>query len=221
MHRDCGSKDDRACSDPKNRRRGARLVEEIDAENVDRYLEDREHARFHNGDGVEEGGDRRRRDHRVWQPWMDWHQRGLTNAERVKRHKDAGDRARLVDMARKKAADREIGRARNRIGPHDRRQEETDGGREQDAEINAATIARLVIALVRDEREGRQRQHFIEDEEREQVRRIGDADRRRDGDGEAHEEASLMLLVVPAHIADRIERINDPEPRRDHGEHRA
>ena len=56
-------------------------------------------------------------------------------------------------------------------------------------------------------------QHFIEDEECEHVGRKGNTHRRGDGDREADVEACLVRLIVSAHVADGVERGDDPETR--------
>ena len=74
---------------------------------------------------------------------------------------------------------------------------------------------------MRNQREGRQGQHFIENKECEEVGRHGDAHRAKQGDGKAHIEARLVALLRTAHIADGIEAVDDPEPAGDECEHRA
>ena len=77
---------------------------------------------------------------------------------------------------------------------------------------------RLGVRLVGDQRIGRKRQDLVEDEEREQVLREGDAHRRPQRHRETDVEARLTRLVVAAHIADRIDRIDDPQRRGDERE---
>jgi hypothetical protein len=74
---------------------------------------------------------------------------------------------------------------------------------------------------MRDERIGRQSNCFVEDEEGEYVGCKGDTDRARNGQRKADVEAGLVLLVVAAHITDRVQRGDDPQTRRDQGEEHA
>jgi hypothetical protein len=74
---------------------------------------------------------------------------------------------------------------------------------------------------VRDEGPGRKRQGFVENEQREKVCCIGDADRRRDGDCKADIKSRLMLLIIAAHVTNRKKRIDDPQNGGEGGKHRA
>jgi hypothetical protein len=66
---------------------------------------------------------------------------------------------------------------------------------------------------VRHQRIGRDRQHFIEDEQGQQVGRERHAHGRHQRNRETGIEPGLVLLVVAAHVADRIDRIDDPQSR--------
>ena len=76
-------------------------------------------------------------------------------------------------------------------------------------------------AVVRDQRIGDQREHFVEQEQREQVGGEGDADRRGERQREADVEARLVRLAVAAHVADRVQRVDDPQPGGDQREQHA
>ena len=65
-----------------------------------------------------------------------------------------------------------------------------------------------------DQGKGRQRQCLVEHEEGEEIAGKGDTDRRCDGDGKEGEEPGLVRLVVTAHVADRIDRRDDPQAAR-------
>ncbi len=221
MHGDGGSKQDRARRNPHEGRARPGLRHEVDPENVDRHFQYGENARLHDRHRVQEGRHRRRRDHGVRQPGMRRHQRRLADAENIKPHQHPGDRRDGVGMSGQNSADRKIGGAGDGVGPCDRRQQQADGGGHQHAEINASAKPRLFIPVMGDERESRQRQHFIENEEREQVRRESDPHGGGNRHCEAHEKACLMRFAVPAHIADGIDRIDDPQPARNHREHGA
>ena len=58
---------------------------------------------------------------------------------------------------------------------------------------------------------------LIKDEESENICCKGDADGARDGQSEADVETSLVLFVVTPHVADRVQRGDDPQPRRHEG----
>ena len=65
--------------------------------------------------------------------------------------------------------------------------------------------------LVRHQRIGRERQSFVEQEQREQVLGESDPDRAAERYGKADVECGLTRLVVGAHVADRIDRVDDPQ----------
>ncbi len=66
---------------------------------------------------------------------------------------------------------------------------------------------------MRDERIRGQREHLVEQEQRDQVARERDAHGRRQRDGEHDVEAGLVPLLVAPHVADRVQRIDDPQAR--------
>ena len=152
---------------------------------------------------------------------MDGHQRCLPYAEGIEPQEHRQDPTHLIYMGGENAAKLEVRRPGNGVGPDNGRKQQPDRSRQKDAKINPPAIARFRVAIMRDQREGRKRQHFIEDEEREKVRRISNADGRRDRHRERHEEPGLMVFIMSAHIADRIDRVDQPKPRRNDGEHRA
>jgi len=59
---------------------------------------------------------------------------------------------------------------------------------------------------------------LIENEEREEIGGKCDAHGAGDGDSEADVEPGLVFLVVGAHVADRVQGRDYPQPRRHHGE---
>ena len=65
--------------------------------------------------------------------------------------------------------------------------------------------------LVGDQRIGRERQRLVEQEQREQVLGERDPDRAAERHGEADVESRLARLVVGAHVADRVDRVDDPQ----------
>ena len=125
------------------------------------------------------------------------------------------------ELAGEHAAGREVGRAGDAPDEDQRRQQQHDRGAHQQAEIDASAGARGVGACMRDERVGDERQHFVEHEQREQVGGTSDAHRRRDREREADVEARLLRLAVGAHVADRVDRVDDPQPGCDEREQHA
>ncbi len=97
---------------------------------------------------------------------------------------------------------------------HDRRAD-------QDSEVDPPGAFRLFGAGMRDQRKRRNRQHFVEHEQRQHVAGEGDAERARYGDGEAHVEPGLVLFMVSTHVADRIDRGDDPQKACDAGKQHA
>ncbi len=65
--------------------------------------------------------------------------------------------------------------------------------------------------MVRHQRERAEREHLVEGEEREEVRRERHAHHRSYGHREEEVEPGLVLLVMAPHVADRIERRDDPQ----------
>ncbi len=150
---------------------------------------------------------------------MHRHDRGLGDAENEERQQQAhGDRRQL---AGKDAAGVEIERPGGDAGPGDRRQQEQRRGAKQHQEIQSPGRPRLFGATVGDQRIGHQRQHFVEQKEREQVAGERDAHGGGDGEREADVEDGLARFPVRSHVADRIERIDDPQAGGDHREEHA
>ena len=75
--------------------------------------------------------------------------------------------------------------------------------------------------LVVDQRIGRERQRLVEQEQREQVLGEGDADGAAERDREADVEGGLARLGVGPHVADRIDRVHDPQRPSDQREQQA
>jgi hypothetical protein len=93
----------------------------------------------------------------------------------------------------------------------DGQQQEAHRGAHQDAQVDAPRALRLGRLVVRDQREGGQREQLVEQEERGQVTRERDAQGREDGEREANEEARLVLLVVLAQVAGGVDAGDGPE----------
>ena len=142
---------------------------------------------------------------------MNRHQGSLANAkcEHQQQHTDQG----LGDLAFQNAARCEIQCPGKRICPDHRRQEQADGRAQQYPHIDACRLYSRFIALVGHQRVSRNGQHFVEYEQCEQVGGKRDPHRSKQGNSEANIEPGLVLLIVAAHIADRIYRVYDPEPR--------
>ena len=89
------------------------------------------------------------------------------------------------------------------------------------SKIDATGARGLRVLLVGNQRIGRDRQRLVEQEQREQVAGEGDSDGAAERDGEADVEYRLAWLVVGPHVADRIERVHDPQRRRHESEQQA
>ena len=196
-----------------------RCGEIVDAKYVDDHLHHAEHAGLDHRHRVQQGRHRRGRHHCGRQPPMKRHQRRLADAEHAQRQQPG--QARLPEFAGQDTAGREVGGAGKKPDEHQRRQQEDDRGAHQQGEIHAATGARLVGAMVRDQRVGDERQQLVEHEQREQVAGKGDAHRGRKRQCKKDVKARLVRLVVAPHVADRVERIDDPQTRGDEREQHA
>ena len=123
-----------------------------------------------------------------------------------------------AELAAEDAAGSEIERAGGDAGPRDRRQQEEGRGAEKGEQIDAAADPRLIGAAMGDERIGGDGEQFVEQEQGEEIGREGDPHRGGDGDREADIERGLPRRLFGAHIADRIDRVDDPQGRGDEGE---
>ncbi len=214
--RDERGRDDREAGDVHQPHAGAAARQQVDPEDVDDDLEHREHAGLDHGNRVQQRADRRRRDHRRRQPAMERHQRRLARAEGEQREQD--DELAAVDRSGEDPARREFQRAGPPPRPGQAEQEHPDRRGQQDTEVNAPRSSRLFRAVVRHERVRREREDLVEQEQRQQVARQSDAHRGGDGDRETDVEPRLRTLVAPAHVADRVERGDDPQERGDQRE---
>ena len=110
----------------------------------------------------------------------------------------------------------EVQGARVHPGAHHGREHEQDRGAHQDAQVGPARPDGLRFrGLVGDEGVGRQREGLVAHEEGEHIRREGDGHDARDRHGEADEKPRLMLLLVPPHVADGVDGVQDPQARGD------
>ena len=191
-------------------------AQEVEAEDVDQHLEHREHAGLDHRHRVQQRAHRRGRHHRRRQPAVERHERGLADAEHVEHQQHGGGP--LADRAGEDSARAEVEGPRLHPGPEDREELQQDRRRQQDAEIGPARTPRLLAAAVGHQRVGRERQRLVEEEEREHVAGEGDADGAGERDREADVVAGLVLLLVGADVADRIDRRRDPEEGRDQRE---
>ena len=114
-------------------------------------------------------------------------------------------------LALQNAAGREVDGAGDDPGRHDRRQQQHHRGSEQHDKVDAACPDRFVRGFVRDKRIGGQRQQLVEQEQGEQVLGKSDADGRAERHRKADIVGGLPRLAVAAHVADRIDRGDDPE----------
>jgi len=147
---------------------------------------------------------------------MEGHQRRLAGTKRVQR--EQSHELPSTHRTGQDPAGSEIGGADRPIGPHQGEEQESDRGAHQIAQVHAPGAARLPGARVGHQGIGGEGDGLIENEEGENVGGKGDAHGAGDGDGEADVEPGLVLLVVGAHVADRVQGGDDPQPRRHHGE---
>ena len=181
-------------------------LEEVDAEDSGEDAEDAEDTDFDDGDRVEQGGDRGGGDHGTREPGVEGHDAGFGEAEDRTAGGGAGPRPPSTFPARKPPVKVHVtaglaGRQKISGGKG-----EGDRGTEQVGQVGASAGAGLAVLVVGDERVGREREHLVEEIEREQVAGEGDAEGGAEGDGEEGVEARLGVLLQAAHVADRIER---------------
>ena len=168
---------------------------------------------------MQQGADRRRRDHGGRQPAMERHQSGLAGAvDEHDQQQPAEDRR---DLSGEDSAGPKIECPGRQGCQHDRRQQQADRSGQQNAEVDAPAPHRVPVAVMGHQRIGQDRQHFVENEQREEVGGEGNANRRPKGEGETDVETGLVRFPVAPHIADRVDRIDDPQKTRDRGEHHA
>ena len=105
----------------------------------------------------------------------------------------------------------EVERSCKQPGSDDRHEQKTDRRAEKDPEVDAAALLRLLRPVMGHQRIGRERQQLVEEEQREQVRCERHPHGPRERDGEEDVETRLVLLVVTSHVADRIDRRDDPK----------
>ena len=146
---------------------------------------------------------------------MERHERRLADAEREQAEHHRGHPFRHPGQD---AAGAEVHGAGVRPGPHDGEKLEPDGGPEQGAEVDPSRPPRLGGAGVGHERVGGQRQRLVEDEQGDEVVRERDPHGGPDGDREAGVEPRLVLLVMRPHVADGVDRGDEPQEPRHHRE---
>ena len=140
---------------------------------------------------------------------MDRHYRRLTDTEDVQAKQQTHGRA--CQVAFKNAAGCKSQRTGNRVGPDNGRQQQTNRGAQQDAQVDARRAYGSGIALVGNQRVRRKRENFVTQEQGEQVIGEGHTECGGNGDGEAHVEPRLVLFVVAAHVTDGVHGIHDPQ----------
>ncbi len=165
---------------------------------------------------MQERADRGRGDHRRRQPAVERHHRGLADPEQVERHQHRHHP--VGCSAGENPARDEVEAAGRDPGEPDREQQGPDRGPEQDAEIDPARAPGLLGAAMGHQRIGADRQHLVEHQKRQHVAGEGDAHGRGQREREEGVEAGLVGLVMAAHVADRIDRGQDPEQARDQRE---
>ena len=106
------------------------------------------------------------------------------------------------------AAMGEFGMAEQVVQPDDAGQQ-CRAADQRVGEVDRAALHGLVGAAMHDQRKGRQRQQFVEDEKGEQIRRHGDAHRGRHTQAEEAEKAAAVRRAFQ--VADGVERGEQPE----------
>ncbi len=94
-------------------------------------------------------------------------------------------------------------------------------GAEQHHQVEAAGLPRFERGAMGDERPGGEGEQLVEQEEREQVAGECDPHGRSDGERKADIEQRLAWRLLGPHIADRVDRVDDPQPGGDRGEEHA
>ncbi len=150
---------------------------------------------------------------------MERHHRRLADAEDIKCQQHPGHRIR--NLARKNAAIGKVQSAGSEPSPHDGEEEGADGGGEEDTQVNAPAALGLRRPVVGDQRIRGNAEDFVRKKKRQQVAGEGNEHRAEQGDGEEGVELRLIVLVMTAHVADRIDRGHDPQEAGDQGESHA
>ena len=199
--------------------RGAGVGKIIDAEDIDRDRQQREHTRLDHGHRMQQRRDGRRCHHRGGKPAVQRHDRRLADTKGERRKKPRRDRGR--HRSGQNAARHEIKPAGHHPDIDHRRQQQNHRTADKNAHIETAGVPRRLAVLVGDKRECRECQDFVEDEQHQQIAGPGNAKRGMDGDGIESGKACLVLFMVAAHIAGGIDRRQDPQARSDKSEDRA
>ena len=102
-----------------------------------------------------------------------------------------------------------------------RRQQQNHRTADKNAHIEAAGIARCAAFLVGNKREGRKGQDLVENEQHKKIARPGNRHRGMHRHRVESREPRLVLFMIATHIADRIERRQNPQARGDKSENSA
>ena len=191
-------------------------LRELDAVDLVDDADDAEGASLDHRHRVQQRRDRRRRHHRARQPAVQRHQRGLDGEARDQQHEDDLELPGGLRPERgHDAAVRELGVAEQMVQPDDPG-EQHRAPRQGIGEVERARLHRLLGTAVHDQRESRQRQQLVEDEEREEIPRHRDAHGGGDADAEEAEEPAAARRALE--VADRVQRGEQPQQSRERHE---
>ena len=163
---------------------------------------------------------RGRRHHGRGQPGVEGHDGGLGETAQVTEIDRAQQQARGVDAV-EQAGGFEIEGAGHLVSERQPGQQEGLGSPHQVDQVAPAAVPGFLVLLVVDQGIGDQAERLVEDDQGEQVGGEGPADGRRQADGETGEEAGLGVLLQAPHVADAVDRGDDPQQGRYGGEHHA
>ncbi len=168
---------------------------------------------------MQQGTDRHGRDHRGRQPGVHWHQRCLRDAKQVEHVDDHQQRA--AGIRAEDAARDEVEGVCGDVGQDDRGQQERDGGAELVREVAPTCLDGLGRAGVSHEGIRDDRQHFVEQEQGDEVRGESDPDRGSHRQAQAGVEAGQHRLGRRPEVPHRVERREHPQDGCGAGEHDA
>ena len=197
-----------------------RAAQHLRAKAEIRHADDREHAALDDGDRMQQRRHRGRRDGGLRQPHVERENRRL--------HAEAEERAQVAQLHHRRVLGRRLRhhaahrkRAAVAVVQHqhhaDKRQRRAEEGIEH---VGVARVLGGLLCAVHDQRQRAERQKFIEEIQRQDVGRRGNAQRHAVGDGVEREEMVLAALVL--HVLKAVERGQRPEEgdnRRKHAAH--
>ena len=197
-----------------------RAAQHLRAEAEIRHADDGKHAALDDRDRMQQRRHRGRRDGSFRQPCVERENRRL--------HTEAEERAQVAQLHHRRVFGRRLSphaahreRAAVAVGKHqhhaDKRQRRAEEGIEH---VGIACVLGGLLGAVHDQRQRGERQKFIEEIERQNIGRRGNAQRHAIGDGIEREKVVFAALML--HILKSIQRGQRPEKgdnRREHASH--